>query len=40
MSSGTFKEPAGKGFLLTAVGLFLIAGCLPLILRLAQILSA
>ncbi|WP_276567874.1 hypothetical protein [Idiomarina ramblicola] len=40
MSSETFKEPAGKRFLLIAVVLFLIAGCLPLVLRLAQLFSA
>ena len=40
MSSETFKEPAGKRFLLIAVVLFVIAGCLPLVLRLVQLFSA
>lgn len=40
MSSETFKEPAGKRFLLIAIVLFLLAGCLPLVLRLAQLFSA
>lgn len=40
MSSENFKDPAGKRFLFIAVGLFLFASCLPLVLRLAQFISA
>lgn len=40
MSSESFKEPAGFRYLLFAIVLFVIAGCLPLVLRLIQVLSA
>ncbi|MEL7799569.1 hypothetical protein V6D52_12475 [Idiomarina loihiensis] len=40
MSSETFKEPAGKRFLLITAVLFLFWACLPLVLRLTQILSS
>ncbi|PYE32032.1 hypothetical protein DFP83_10741 [Idiomarina fontislapidosi] len=40
MGSNNYKDPSSGKFLLIAVLLFVFAGCLPLVLRFVQLISA